>query len=360
MPHTEEPFYKMKIGWAADPKVEALGRFGPVDACLGRDLFSQMIDYARGQLTDGLVPASAIGRVAHPLPADDADRIVRQLADPGPYGSLCEWDTTRNAWRIPAYGRWNDTKAEVLGRREVARAAALHRWKNADATRNATRNAGGNALGNAIRIGDATRIADGDATRNAEVEVETESSGSRRHAGAGAHAREATPDDDDDELTQVQALMAAAGRPVSRQDAAAIRTTVLAKGGNVRNRRAFIGRVLGDPKQARAYAPGAGHVDTAREIIDRARRPGGPAADPGARAAEARAQLATRDRPLAAEVPEPPALHGEALARAQLAAARASRLPDLPEPIIGPENDDDDQTDPEEADAEETDADVPF
>jgi hypothetical protein len=346
MPHTDEPFYKMKIGWAADPKVEALGRFGPVDACLARDLFSQMIDYARGQLTDGLVPASAIGRVAHPLPADDADRIVRQLADPGPYGSLCEWDTTRNAWRIPAYARWNDTKAEVLGRREGARAAALHRWKNADATRNATRNAGGNATGNASSIPDAERIDRARAQVQTEVEVEVEGS-SRRNTSAGPQAREATPDDDDDdELTQVQALMAAAGKPVDREAAATIRTTVLAKGGDVRNRRAYIGRVLGDPKQARAYAPGAGHVTTVAEIVADTRRPGGPSADEPARAAEARAQLLNRERPPRAEVPEAPILHGEALARAQLATARANRLPEIAPPDDDP--------------AEETDPDVPY
>jgi hypothetical protein len=342
MPHTDETFYKLSVTWTEDPKVAALARFGALDAILARDLFSQMIGYSRRNLTDGFVPEDAVGKLMFPLPVDHAMRLAMHLADPGAYGPLCAAHAERTGWQVVNYPRWNDTKAEVQARTESGRKAALHRWNGRDATRNAPRNA------------------DRNADRYAEQEQETKSSGSRRHAGAGAHAREATPDDDDDELTQVQALMAAAGRPVSRQDAAAIRTTVLAKGGNVRNRRAFIGRVLGDPKQARAYAPGAGHVDTAREIIDRARRPGGPAADPGARAAEARTQLATRDRPLAAEVPEPPALHGEALARAQLAAARASRLPDLPEPIIGPENDDDDQTDPEEADAEETDADVPF
>jgi hypothetical protein len=339
MPHTEEPFYKMKIGWAADPKVEALGRFGAIDACLARDLFSQMIDYSRGQLSDGLVPGSAIGRVAHPLPAEDADRIVRQLADPGPFGPLCEWDTNRNAWRIPAYARWNDTKAEVLGRREGARAAALHRWKNADAPRNASRNAPGNADRNAGSIPDAERIHRARAQVDAEVEVEVEGSSSRRNAGAGPQAREATPDDDD-ELTQIQALMAAAGKPVDREAAATIRTTVLAKGGDVRNRRAYIGKVLGDPKQARAFAPGAGHVANVREIIDQARRPGGPSADEPARAAEARAQLANRERPPRPEVPESPILHGEALARQQLAAARANRLPELP-----PAPDDEDQAD---------------
>jgi hypothetical protein len=154
-----------------------------------------------------------------------------------------------------------------------------------------------------------------------------------------AQARE----DDDDELTQVQALMAAAGRPVGREDAAKVRDAVLAKGGNIRNRRAFIGRVLGDPKQARGYAPGAGHAPTAREIIDATRHPGGPSADPEGRAAEARKQLANRDRPPAAPPPEPAPLYGEALARAQLAETAAARRAELmpmnqgPRPEPGPE-----------------------
>jgi hypothetical protein len=144
MPHTTEIFYKMACRWAEDPKVATLARFGPVDACLGRDLFGQMIDYARRELTDGLVPGEVIAHCAYPLPADDAMRIAMQLADPGAYGPLCDWDADRNAFRILAYGKWNDTRAEVDARRDVGRNAALHRWKalpGADANGNATRNA---------------------------------------------------------------------------------------------------------------------------------------------------------------------------------------------------------------------------
>jgi hypothetical protein len=145
--------------------------------------------------------------------------------------------------------------------------------------------------------------------------------------------------------------MVAAGRPVSREEAATIRATVLAKAGQVRNRRAFIGKVLGDPKQARGFAPGAGHAPTAAEIIAQSRHPGGPSDDPEGQAADARKRLANRERPARAPVTdESPILHGEALARAQLADARARRLPDLPPA-------DEAQTDAEETDA---DADVPY
>jgi len=54
-----------------------------------------------------------------------------------------------------------------------------------------------------------------------------------------------------------------------------------------------------------------------------------PSSDPNERAAEARRQLAERDRPLNAPPDPAPALGGEALARAQLADARAARLPEI-------------------------------
>ena len=152
MPHATEIFYKMQCRWAEDPKVATLARFGPVDACLARDLFGQMIDYARRELTDGLVPGEVIARCAYPLPPDDAMRVAMQLADPGAYGPLCDWDADRNAFRILAYPRWNDTRADVEARRAVGRDAALHRWKgpagtdaNGNADRNADRNANRNA-----------------------------------------------------------------------------------------------------------------------------------------------------------------------------------------------------------------------
>ena len=134
MPHSDETFYKMKCGWAEDPKVATLARFGSVDACLARDLFGQMIDYARRELTDGLVPGEVIGQLGYPLPAEDAMRIVMLLADPGPYGPLCRWYANRNAFSILAYRKWNDTKAEVEDRKAKGVKAARARW---DATGNA-------------------------------------------------------------------------------------------------------------------------------------------------------------------------------------------------------------------------------
>lgn len=143
MPHSDETFYKMKCRWAEDPKVAALARFGPVDACLARDLFGQMIDYSRRELTDGLVPGEIVTLIAHPLPAEDAMRVVMQLADPGPYGPLCGWDAGRNAFAILAYPKWNDTRADVQARKDRGAQAARVRWDGADANGTAAGNAGG-------------------------------------------------------------------------------------------------------------------------------------------------------------------------------------------------------------------------
>jgi hypothetical protein len=152
MPPAKQTFYKMRCGWATDPKVAALARFGAVDACLARDLFGQLIDYARRELTDGLVPADEIGRLAYPLPAPDAMRVAEQLADPGPWGPLCSWDTPGNgesntpgnALRILAYAKWNDTRADVDARAAWGEEGARKRWG-----RDQGRDSPGNAKGNA-------------------------------------------------------------------------------------------------------------------------------------------------------------------------------------------------------------------
>jgi hypothetical protein len=180
MPHTTEIFYKMACRWAEDPKVATLARFGAVDACLGRDLFGQMIDYARRELTDGLVPGEVISRCAYPLPADDAMRIAMQLADPGAYGPLCEWDATRNTFRILAYRKWNDTRAEVEDRRALGRNAALHRWKAP-----AGADANGNAQGNAHVVPDTDKTLTTVITRHAQggiAAVMADTGYSRRNA----------------------------------------------------------------------------------------------------------------------------------------------------------------------------------
>jgi hypothetical protein len=311
------------------------------------------------QLTDGAVPASMIEALA----GDAADplAVVRDLVD----RRLWEVDGD-GGWQFHDWAEYNPTREQVLARRKkdaarrrdwLARARAARNGVSHDVSSSVTHGVSHDVTDD----GEAPTSADGEdpdpdhavshsvsssvshsvahanpyPTRpegSVSVQVETSSS------GRNAQARD--PDEDDEELTQVQALMAAAGRPVARAEADTIRATVLAKGGNVRNRRAFLGRVLGDPKQARAYAPGAAAPPTARQVLDNIRRPGGPAPDPAAQAADARRQLTGRQRPLADDEPKPPSLHGEALARAQLADSRAALLPDIAPADPDPPEDD--------------------
>jgi len=133
MPRAVEKFYKMALNWPDDPKVADLGRFGAVEGVLARDLFNQMIRYSRANLTDGIGPGLIIGALMSPLPEDQALQLARYLADPGTFGPLVELraeaDTGRIvSWRVLAYAKWNDTKAEVLARIEHGRTAAESRW----------------------------------------------------------------------------------------------------------------------------------------------------------------------------------------------------------------------------------------
>jgi hypothetical protein len=169
MPHTDETFYKMAVAWTEDPKVLALARFGPVDAILARDLFSQMIGYSRRNLTDGWVPAEELGRLMYPLPVEDAERLAAHLADRGAYGPLCSRYAPSNGQAMPAapledahgmlpassgdapsirgyqvlnYPKWNDTRADVQARTEHSRKAAMRRWDRPDAGSNGSASGG--------------------------------------------------------------------------------------------------------------------------------------------------------------------------------------------------------------------------
>jgi hypothetical protein len=103
---------------------------------------------------------------------------------------------------------------------------------------------------------------------------------------------------------------------------------------------------------------------TAAEITAAARRPGGPSADPTRRAADARRQLAQRplDEPDPARpLTEPGSgqLHGEDLARAQVAEARHRRAAQ-DQDAEGPQEEADDDQAGEEVDHDSPDSSIPY
>lgn len=338
MPHSEETFYKMKCGWASDPKVAALARFGPVEACLGRDLFGQMIDYARRELTNGLVPSEEIGRLSFPLPEGEAMQVAMRLADPGPYGALCSFDASSNAFSILAYANWNDTAEEVQARKAKGVKAAQTRWKRSDANGNAPStlsdangNAPSNAPGNATSIGaDANGIHRARAHVHTEQEQEQEQDTSvgvdDPRAGTRPRAREDRPTDNDDQGNDdeldplVQALMfTRTGQSVTRLEAAAIRAELLS-GRQVANPASYIRSALSTKREAVKHSP---HHDrrqpppAAAVLGPRSNR----AAEASRGAAKARELLAERERQREAD---------EAADANALAALAPLMLPDDP------------------------------
>jgi len=155
MPRAEDRFYKLSLSWTEDPKVAHLARYGAVEGHLAAHLFSEMIRYSRKNLTDGVGPAEVLASLMSGLGDEQARQLAEYLADPGEFGPLCELRRDREGriltWKVLAYARWNDTRAEVQARIEAGRAAAKVRWDGAgrNAGRNAHRNAGRNAGSNA-------------------------------------------------------------------------------------------------------------------------------------------------------------------------------------------------------------------
>jgi hypothetical protein len=90
-----------------------------------------MIRYSRANLTDGVGPGVMLASLAS-LPEDRALQLAGYLADPGTFGPLVELSTDDTGrivtWRVLAYAKWNDTRAEVLARIEHGRTAAASRW----------------------------------------------------------------------------------------------------------------------------------------------------------------------------------------------------------------------------------------
>ena len=180
----------------------------PSRACLGRDLFGQMIDYARRNLTNGLVPREVIGSLSFPLPEDEAMRVAMRLADPGPYGALCSFDAHSNAFSILAYTNLERHGGRSAGQEAKGVKAAQTRWRAGDATSNARSNASSNAR--SIVTGDASSnarsIADANGIHRARAHVHTEQEQEKESSSVGvddprahAPARERTRDPDDDD-----------------------------------------------------------------------------------------------------------------------------------------------------------------
>ena len=115
-----EIYLKLAVGFARDPKVRALARYG-VDGILARDLYVQMCLHCKENLTDGFVPAEEVGALAYPLPIDHANQLANQLASVG----LTKEQSKNEAqgWQVLAYVKRNGTREDVERLSEVRAAS---------------------------------------------------------------------------------------------------------------------------------------------------------------------------------------------------------------------------------------------
>jgi hypothetical protein len=283
-------------------------------------------EWCAWQLTDGVFPRSMLPEFAGN--ADDPDAVADDLLD----RKLWELSLVPGHLVFHDWGDWNPTRAQVLKRRK-ADADRRAKWL-ASRRDQASGRAADHGVSHGVTDHGVSHGVTGDGTGPASADTD-EPPGSRRESRRDNHGVSHTSP--------------------TRPDPT--RRGVVGEGDQSADRSARAGWTPHDalsPPPARK--PGGGPRtthSTVQDVIADAHRPGGPAQDVEARADEARKALANRQRALDAEPDaEPRALHGEALAREQLAAARTDR-----EPLTRP------APEPEPADAgpapAEADADVP-
>jgi hypothetical protein len=386
------PYAPMALAYDEDPKVAALVRFGE-DAGLCRDLHLAMIRYSNRAHTDGLVPGPEALRLAWPLPPHRTEEITAHLAEVeliAPAMGGANGDSLAGAmpvaWRVINWEKWNRTKAwleaQSARKSEAGKKGAETRWTQGKRRRRSRDSAGETrsmapAMAGAMQelsTSDGTTYGTAMATRTS-TGTDKPSSSPDRHPDARARGRAREDDDDSapDELTNTIVALLHAHGPITRDQAAAYRERVLA-GRNVEDpARYVIGAIRRDPQGAYREAvqsgpsTGKGQPPPPSMICRRCGAIGdhreadctkAPPSDDSAKhgAAAARAGLANRPRGAQAAAlgedstdPTRAGLHGEELARAQLAASR------LGGSIIGVEPAPPQTTDPGPAEPEEGD-----
>lgn len=107
-----EIFIQLAVDYGEDPKVRALARYGK-DARALRDLYVQMVCYAKKRKTDGNVPADEVGVLVYPdTPKNglrDADRLCEYMAEDGT--RLVE--RTETGYYITGFPKRNKSKVQI-------------------------------------------------------------------------------------------------------------------------------------------------------------------------------------------------------------------------------------------------------
>jgi hypothetical protein len=287
-------YIPLDVRWPRSKKVRAMIVGHGLDGMAAWYLYLAMACYCREGLTDGFVPAEEIGALAYPLAAEQATGLLKLLLDyrlvadsPGHgQGHSGGHDPGHSqgysgGYLVRGYLKRNGTRAETeqLARKlaEQGRAGASRRWSD-------TQDGPGHSQGHS----------GGQWPPDAQTETESETTNARARTGPPPPAR--TRDGD--------------WTPHS---------------------------VLDHPPARKRSGPVTTH-DTVAQVQAEARRPGGPSEELADRAADARKALANRPPaapPTSSTDPGSIGRHGQDLARAQVAEARARRgpppVPDQPE-----------------------------
>jgi hypothetical protein len=252
-------------------------------------------DWCAWQLTDGAFGRDQLAEFAGD--ADDPDAVAadlmrRRLWEPGADDGQVQF----HDWTD-----WNPSRAKVLARRKAG-ANRLARWRESRAAGNAV--SGGDAVTNDVS-GPGNGVTNGvtepgNDVSNANPDPTRRGGSVGTNTGATSsslrNARNAVTDDDEGDArtaleNAVMAFMTGAGHPVNRPQAAALIEMSLA-GRKPRDPGAYVLATLKkDPAAALRRVATSRQPPPARDVLPDARRPGGPAADVTARAAEARALL---------------------------------------------------------------------
>ncbi|MFD9943213.1 hypothetical protein ACFWYW_14530 [Nonomuraea sp. NPDC059023] len=97
---------QLNVDFADDPKVRALARFGR-DARRIRDLYVQMLCYAKRNLTDGHVPTEQLGILVFPDPSALGSKDVARLVEVGLVQAVAD------GWHIPGFLKRNKSRQQV-------------------------------------------------------------------------------------------------------------------------------------------------------------------------------------------------------------------------------------------------------
>jgi hypothetical protein len=299
-------YIPLDVRWPRSKKVRAMIVEHGERGFAAWGLYLAMACYCRENLSDGFVPAAEIGALAYPLPADAAAGLVALLADSrliadsgsdgtshstSDSGSHSGSDGTRHStgYLVRAYVKRNGTRAETLAetaaKSAAGRSGAKTRWSD-------------DRIAGAIAPAMAQAVPD--------IDIDRDKRRARAPGRGGAPAR------DDDGWSPSGVL---------------------------------------DQTPTRSHRSTAERAPSSRSVaaaMAHTHRPGGPATEEqrAARAEEARKGLANRPARLGDPEPEPAAdrLHGEALARAQLAEVAAARR--IEQAVANAAAADDDQADP--------------